>query len=189
MASNLEQWSAAMRASFYELLAPGVDGVGRRAESPLESAFFWTLCGWGGASRGTNEPTDLLPGAIESWSPAIQIRVGLPPSSISGLAFPQVEVMSKGGDRYRLDLAIHALNRASGASAAIAVELDGHDFHERTKEQAERDRKRDRDLQALGWRVARFTGSQVNRDPLVAVRELVSFIESTVGGASEAEAG
>lgn len=47
----------------------------------------------------------------------------------------------------------------------LAVEVDGHDFHERTKEQAARDRSRDRALLANGWQVLRFTGSEVWRDP------------------------
>ena len=46
----------------------------------------------------------------------------------------------------------------------IGVECDGHDFHEKTKEQAARDKKRDRDLQALGYRVLRFSGSEIYRD-------------------------
>ena len=46
----------------------------------------------------------------------------------------------------------------------VVVELDGHEFHERTKEQARKDKSRDRRLQALGYRVLRFTGSEVYAD-------------------------
>ena len=35
----------------------------------------------------------------------------------------------------------------------VVVECDGHDFHERTKEQAANDRERDRGLQGLGFSV------------------------------------
>lgn len=59
----------------------------------------------------------------------------------------------------RLDFAILS------ATAKVAVELDGHDFHERTKEQAIRDKSRDRELQMLGWKAVRFTGAEVWRDP------------------------
>lgn len=45
------------------------------------------------------------------------------------------------------------------------IECDGHDFHERTKEQAARDRARDRDLVSDGYVVLRFTGSEIWRDP------------------------
>lgn len=47
----------------------------------------------------------------------------------------------------------------------IIVECDGHEFHERTKEQAKKDKKRDRALLDLGFRVYRFTGSEVWNDP------------------------
>lgn len=48
----------------------------------------------------------------------------------------------------------------------LVVECDGHDFHERTKEQAKHDRSRDRDLVQRGYDVFRFTGSELWRDPL-----------------------
>lgn len=72
-------------------------------------------------------------------------------------------------NRYRLDFAI--------VDKLIAIEVDGHDFHERTKEQAQRDKKRDRDLQALGWRVMRFTGSEVFRDAAACAREVQALAQ------------
>ena len=47
----------------------------------------------------------------------------------------------------------------------IIVECDGHDFHEKTKEQAKRDKKRDRSLIDLGFNVYRFTGSEIWENP------------------------
>jgi len=46
----------------------------------------------------------------------------------------------------------------------LAVEVDGHEFHERTKEQAAKDRSRDLAMLAAGVLVARFTGAQVYAD-------------------------
>ena len=40
----------------------------------------------------------------------------------------------------------------------IFIECDGHNFHERTKEQAARDRRKDRDSQREGKPILRFTG-------------------------------
>lgn len=48
---------------------------------------------------------------------------------------------------------------------AIVIECDGHAFHERTKEQAARDKARDRDLSSEFARVLRFTGSEIYRNP------------------------
>lgn len=47
----------------------------------------------------------------------------------------------------------------------LVVECDGHEYHERTKEQAAKDRSRDRALTSLGFDVFRFTGSELWRDP------------------------
>jgi very-short-patch-repair endonuclease len=60
---------------------------------------------------------------------------------------------------YRIDLAAHI--SSGDAVLKIAIECDGHDFHERTKQQAARDRRRDRVLQQRGWLVFRFTGSEI----------------------------
>lgn len=49
-------------------------------------------------------------------------------------------------------------------AANIVCECDGHQFHEATKEQAARDRSRDRRLQAAGYIVFRFTGSEIAAD-------------------------
>lgn len=45
--------------------------------------------------------------------------------------------------------------------ASLAIECDGHDFHDRTKQQAAYDRARDRELLATGIPVVRFTGSEI----------------------------
>lgn len=54
----------------------------------------------------------------------------------------------------------------------IAVELDGHDFHERTKEQVNERNQRDRHLQQAGWAVFHFSGSEVVHEPERCVREV-----------------
>lgn len=66
--------------------------------------------------------------------------------------------MMIGGARRRLDFAV------IGGGTRIVVEADGHDFHERTKEQARKDRSTDRWLQEHGWTVLRFTGSEIYAD-------------------------
>ena len=51
----------------------------------------------------------------------------------------------------------------------LVVELDGHEFHERTKQQVERRNYRDRKLMEAGWRVLHFSGSEFHRDPLYVI--------------------
>lgn len=63
--------------------------------------------------------------------------------------------------RYRIDL---ALVSEEEDLPRFAIEVDDHEFHEKTKEQAQRDKSRDRTLTAVGWTVLRFTGREVWRD-------------------------
>ena len=65
--------------------------------------------------------------------------------------------------RYRIDLAV-IWWRSSVGQIQLAVECDGHDFHEKTKEQARRGKARDRELLTAGWPVMRFTGSEIFAD-------------------------
>lgn len=62
--------------------------------------------------------------------------------------------------------------KLGSAIGGVAIECDGHDFHERTKEQASRDKKRDRDILSAGYPVMRFTGSEIFRDPIGCAEQL-----------------
>lgn len=71
---------------------------------------------------------------------------------------PQYEIKVN-DKRYRVDFLIATL--AGKYRLDVAVECDGHEFHEKTKEQAARDRARDRAIQSQGIYVLRFTGSEI----------------------------
>ncbi len=89
---------------------------------------------------------------------------------------PQVPVSVSGAD-FRLDFeartaedAVLANGRHVGLPPpAIAIELDGHAFHEKTKEQVTQRNQRDRLLQQAGWKVLHVSGSELVRQPAVAV--------------------
>lgn len=59
--------------------------------------------------------------------------------------------------------------------AKIVIECDGHDFHERTKEQARHDRSRDRAMTEAGWLVMRFTGSEIWSNPFACAEQVIEF--------------
>jgi hypothetical protein len=61
-------------------------------------------------------------------------------------------------------------------SPMVIVECDGHEYHERTPKQAERDRSRDRAFQAAGHTVLRFTGRELWRDPYACVDQVDDFL-------------
>jgi very-short-patch-repair endonuclease len=64
-----------------------------------------------------------------------------------------------------------------GRTLEIVVECDGHEFHERTKEQARRDKKRDRELQSIGLKVFRFAGSEIAASAQVCASDVLDQIE------------
>ncbi len=137
-------------------------------ESPIERLFAATFVD-SGQSTGWSEPQDAWPprdfyeawsfeyGGGRRWSLVVQYKVSAP------------------GGEYRVDFAMLC------GDAKVAVECDGHDFHERTKEQARRDKKRDRDLTAAGWTVVRFAGSEIWRDPYGCARQAMSIMFAKSG--------
>lgn len=76
------------------------------------------------------------------------------------------------GRKYRVDITLRF------EDVQLAIECDGHDFHERTKEQAERDRSRDRALSKAGWLVLRFTGREIYRDALKCAEEVLDAVQA-----------
>ena len=105
--------------------------------------------------------------------PVFTYTVGCPldcPASFPGLhIYPQTEV-----DGYRLDfLFVDCTNEEE--ICFTVVECDGHDYHERTKQQASHDKRRDRHFTKKGWKVVRFTGSDIWADPAGCVEEAISI--------------
>jgi very-short-patch-repair endonuclease len=72
----------------------------------------------------------------------------------------QVEIAGR-----RCDFLFTLTSKISGKSRRIAVECDGHGFHERTPEQAANDRSRDRALLREGVPTLRYTFSELTKNP------------------------
>ena len=58
----------------------------------------------------------------------------------------------------------------------IVVELDGHAFHDKDEKQRRYEKRRDRYLQKQGYKVFRYTGSEVFKDPFAAALECLSYL-------------
>lgn len=147
-----------------EYIAPVHEAFGL-CESPIETAVLWALIRQDGNFHCYGwMPVWDMPGVDENAGyMTLECSIGNDRTTI----WPQVEIASIDGKSYRLDFLVEFHTQINGVAARVLldVECDGHDFHERTKEQAERDKARDRDMQALGYRVARFTGSEIARSP------------------------
>jgi very-short-patch-repair endonuclease len=53
------------------------------------------------------------------------------------------------------------VTRRGSRTPLVVIEIDGHDFHERTKEQARSDKQRERAIVRAGTTVVRFSGSEI----------------------------
>lgn len=57
----------------------------------------------------------------------------------------------------------------------VAIELDGHAFHEKTKEQVAHDKKRERAIVRAGLPVLRVSGHEIWRNARACVLEVVEY--------------
>jgi len=64
----------------------------------------------------------------------------------------------------------------SKSNIRLCVYTDGHSYHERTEDQALRDRNIDRKLQELGFNVLRYTGKEVNGNMSKIIEEINKWI-------------
>lgn len=145
-----------------------LDLAAARCESPIEELLLLAL-----ALVGINEHAELILG--QQREPTLF-------SELDGAmrVMPQVEV-----GKYRVDFEVTSWvwtsdvpGRDAWRRASMLIECDGHDFHERTKDQASRDKRRDRDLQAAGFTIYRYTGSDVWRDPFGVAEEIVRSLQT-----------
>lgn len=58
----------------------------------------------------------------------------------------------------------------------LAIECDGYEFHQKTKEQVQRDNEREYDLKMAGYEVLRFSGTQIYNDPLKCAKDTYNYI-------------
>lgn len=78
----------------------------------------------------------------------------------------------------RVDFVIRLRDHVNNKWISMIVECDGHDFHEKTKEQAIRDRSFDRRAQDAGYTIFRFTGSEIWNKPCECAESVIQWIES-----------
>lgn len=73
-------------------------------------------------------------------------------------------------ENWSFDLGEDCSPRAQGSTLDPRID----DYHERTRAQVRHRDRRDRDLQAAGWRLMHFSGSEFHRNPAKCVDEVWS---------------
>lgn len=139
-------------------------------DSPIEKLFHVAMAAY---CRFADGPARFLTLPSREW-PIERLLSSEHPSTL--IMQPQAQL-----EGWRVDFLFHAweFGRLSGKAQwrRLIVECDGHDFHERTKEQAAKDRGRDREFQLRGYTILRFTGSELHANPLACARQVGEWIE------------
>lgn len=78
---------------------------------------------------------------------------------------------------YRADFFI-SVEYKNQETINYVIECDGHEFHQKSKEQVERDNRRTRNLQKAGYNVIRFSGTEIYCNALKCAKEVLNIILS-----------
>lgn len=136
-----------------------VQAAWRLSESPIEKDMAQALICCLDINGGES-PRIITPGrALRGQEPLIiapQYRIG----------------------EYRADFAI--LSNITGRR--LVVECDGHEFHDRTAEQAAYDKGRDRRILSRGFPVMRFTGAEVFRQIDLCISDISAYLVGDFDG-------
>jgi very-short-patch-repair endonuclease len=58
----------------------------------------------------------------------------------------------------------------------LVIECDGYEFHQKTKEQVQKDNERELALKMAGYDVLRFSGTQIFNNPLKCAEDTYNYI-------------
>ena len=156
-------------------MAEHAESFGEYGKSPLEVTFAWAMSAvleefGGGRLMGG--------GALSMTLRDVEIEHGYGAGCL--MASYQMHVWSQVTiGKYRADFLI-AYRPGRRDIKYLVIECDGHDFHERTKEQAEHDRRRDREMLSSGIPVLRVTGAEVWRSPVKAAFDVLIAAKKTL---------
>jgi very-short-patch-repair endonuclease len=166
---KMDELFARIQAARAEAFRHQFDFIRTRCESPIEEQMLAALLHMG-------EHNDDDSGSWQSWySKLYKGWPEIPDCHVRGTYLITQAVVGE----YRADFLLlyaHPLRRLA-KSRFLVIECDGHDYHERTKEQAQRDKERDRWMVTQGITVLRFTGSEIWRDAIRCAREVAEHWE------------
>ena len=136
-----------------------------RGDSEIERLLFAAL--WLKIGLRQSDLENLIGDAdaeeLNRWRGVKEARLWL-------FVMPQVQL-----EMGRVDFLFHAQTKDGSGYRQLIVECDGHEFHERTKVQASRDKARDRAAVLNGAQIFRFTGSEIWRDPMACADQIIEW--------------
>lgn len=142
----------------YMTITEDRDDLAKDITSPIEKVMYLSLTEY--------HLTDLLHDPMRNYNMVI---------------VPQEEVKLE-GKYYKPDfrITIFQVIKINGVDMVrdftCYIECDGHDYQERTKEQAQKDRAKDRAFISAGLDLLRFTGSEIYNDHTRCSNEILNFM-------------
>jgi very-short-patch-repair endonuclease len=133
------------------------DGI----QSPIEDLFFIAFNAMAESSFSEVNPPYLFNNidATTSCGRGVYIK-------------PQYKI-----NKYKVDFMIHSHGIAPEEYCTpVVIELDGHDFHDKNKQQRAYEKSRDRHIVKSGFRILHYTGSEIFADPFKAAYEVLCMI-------------
>lgn len=162
---SIKDYLTKLRAEYETFLA--------LCESPAEQNFLAAVIEYFGLRYNENSKSGQA--KFDSVTPACSGLFTL-------IVEPQVKIQSMDSS-YRVDFVFSLMRFAKNGVPRFwgktVVEIDGHEFHEKTKLQASRDKKRDRDILSEGFVTMRFSGSDVYHRAFECVEEIEFHLDRT----------
>lgn len=146
--------------------------VTRNTGSPIEKLMLvalWSRSVW----HGTAELADWASGTYSDAALSRHVRNMV--MDDAGKMFSMVIMQQMHVDKYVADFGIAAAT-SDDRVLIVAVECDGHEFHEKTRKQAAKDKARDRAFAERDIRLFRFSGSEIWADAGFCADQVLGFV-------------
>lgn len=102
---------------------------------------------------------------------------------------PQEIITTDNSKTYRVDflLECYLYKEKDEYYSSLIVECDGHQFHEKTKEQVRKRNERDFNLKLSGYDIIHFSGSEIYNEPEKCVNNVIEYLEKNLRNTNTSE--
>lgn len=96
--------------------------------------------------------------------------------------FSQKEIIAN-GKKYVVDFYFEEDENVNkfNTDKKIIIECDGYEFHQKTKEQVQKDNEREYNLKMEGYEILRFSGTQIYNNPFKCAEDTYNYIIKRIG--------
>ena len=139
--------------------------------------FYCQIAGAESGHEITSPPEQLF---LCVWANITAIGVRLHPQHSIGKF--KADFMANPLDHFFSQTMFHPdkLEEFANILPRYVIEIDGFEWHDKTPQQAERDKKRDRFIHGQGYQVLRFAAREVLRDPKQCVLEVEKLLVASI---------